>query len=67
MEKNATLPLSHLSNFHTREVTFLLCEGMGIAVVVRGVCRDVWHADIATVTRDGLFSCSRLIVMLAKL
>ena len=45
----------------------MLYEGMSIAVILRDVCRDVWHAGVATVARDGLFSHSSLIVMLAKL
>ena len=45
----------------------MLYEGKGIAVIGRDVCRDMWHAGVATVARDGLFSCSSLIVVLAKL
>lgn len=42
-------------------MTFLLYEGMGIAVVVRDVVRNVWHAARAAGVRDGWFSCSSLI------
>lgn len=45
----------------------LLYEAMGIVAIDRDVYRDVWHAGVAAAAGDGLFPCSSLIVMLAKL
>lgn len=46
---------------------FLLYGGMGIAAIDRDVYRDAWHAGVAAAAEDGVFSCSGLIVLLAKL